>query len=122
MTELSLDQALKLAAAVLAEGRRIECSPLTVAVLDPGGHLRAFCREDGSGILRPEIATGKAYGALGMGVGSRTLARLAEPLSASRIGIWQDTLTSKDLAEAEQFVADRGLTDVYQQCFAEAGS
>lgn len=78
MSELSLDQALKLASGVLAEGRRSECAPLTVAVLDPGGHLRAFCREDGSGILRPEIATGKAYGALGMGVGSRTLARLAE--------------------------------------------
>jgi hypothetical protein len=63
--------------------------------------------------LRVLGATGKA---------SSTLARLAEPLSASRIGIWQDTLTSKDLAEAEQFVADRGLTDVYQKCFAEAGS
>jgi hypothetical protein len=61
--------------------------------------------------LRVLKATGKA---------SSTLARLSEPMSVSRIGIWQDTLTSNDLSEAEQCVADRGLTDVYQRCFAEA--
>jgi uncharacterized protein GlcG (DUF336 family) len=43
-------------------------------VLDAGGHLVAFKREDKSGILRFEIAFGKAWGALGMGFGSRTLA------------------------------------------------
>jgi uncharacterized protein GlcG (DUF336 family) len=48
-------------------------------VLDAGGHLIALKREDGSGILRPQIALGKAWGALGMGVSSRTLSkRLAE--------------------------------------------
>ena len=41
--------------------------PLTVAVLDAGGHLVALEREDGSGIMRVEIAVGKAYGALGFG-------------------------------------------------------
>src|SRR5690606_6892689 len=40
-------------------------------VLDPGGHYVALQREDNSGIIRVEIATGKAYGALGMGFGSR---------------------------------------------------
>jgi len=45
--------------------------PLTIAVLDGGGHLIAFRRQDGSGILRPEIAIGKAWGALGMGISSR---------------------------------------------------
>ncbi len=78
MPEISLDLAKKLAEEVLAEGRRSECKPLTVAVLDPGGHLKAMFREDGSGILRPEIAIGKAFGALGMGLGSRSLSRLAE--------------------------------------------
>jgi hypothetical protein len=63
--------------------------------------------------LRVLEATGKA---------SSTLARLADPLSASRIGIWQETLTPRDLGGAEKFVADRGLTDVYQQCFEKAGS
>ena len=44
--------------------------PLSVAVLDAGGHLIAFKREDGSGILRAEIAIGKGWGALGMGASS----------------------------------------------------
>lgn len=47
--------------------------PLTVAVLDTGGHLIAFKREDGSGIVRAEVATAKAWGALGMGMASRTM-------------------------------------------------
>jgi uncharacterized protein GlcG (DUF336 family) len=47
-------------------------------VLDPGGHAVALKREDGSGILRPQIAMGKAWGALGMGFASRELARRAE--------------------------------------------
>jgi uncharacterized protein GlcG (DUF336 family) len=48
-------------------------APLAVAVLDSGGHLRAFKREDDAGILRPQIAIGKAWGALGMGMGTRAL-------------------------------------------------
>ena len=60
-----------------ASSRR--CAPLTVAVLDDGGHLKAFAREDSAGILRPQIAVGKARGALGTGVGTRALAkRLAD--------------------------------------------
>src|SRR5262249_32064830 len=49
--------------------------PLAVAVLDSGGHLVAFKREDGCGLLRAEIAQGKARGALGMGIPSRTIAQ-----------------------------------------------
>jgi uncharacterized protein GlcG (DUF336 family) len=48
---------------------------MAVAVLDAGGHLKAFAREDGAGIIRPQIAVGKAWGALGMGMGSRAFAR-----------------------------------------------
>ena len=47
--------------------------PLTVVVLDAGGHVVALKRQDGSGILRVDIATGKAWGALGMGIPSRTI-------------------------------------------------
>ena len=74
---LTLAQATAIVEAALAKGREIDCKPLGVAVLDAGGHLKAFAREDGAGILRPEIATGKAWGALGMGAGSRSLAKLA---------------------------------------------
>jgi uncharacterized protein GlcG (DUF336 family) len=47
--------------------------PLAVAVLDAGGNLVAFKREDGSGVLRYDIAVGKAAGALGMGMSSRQI-------------------------------------------------
>ncbi|MGI9372564.1 MAG: GlcG/HbpS family heme-binding protein, partial [Hyphomicrobiales bacterium] len=47
--------------------------PVTVAVLDAGGHLVALAREDGTSSLRPEIARGKAHGAIAMGLGSRAL-------------------------------------------------
>jgi len=73
MTKLNLDQASTIVDAALAKGKETECQPLTVAVLDAGGHLVALKRQDGSGILRPEIATGKAWGALGMGIPSRVL-------------------------------------------------
>ena len=55
----------------VARGHQME--PMSVAVLDTGGHLIVFKREDGSGILRAQIAMGKAWGALGMGASSRLL-------------------------------------------------
>lgn len=75
---LDLDTALAIASAVLSVRRHRGHRPLTVAVLDPGGHVVVLQREDGSGILRPQIAVGKALGALGMGFGTRELARLAQ--------------------------------------------
>ncbi len=73
MTALTLDQASLIIDAVFEKARETGCKPLTVAVLDAGGHPVAFMRQDKSGILRPEIAFGKAYGALGFGLGSREL-------------------------------------------------
>lgn len=70
---VTLAQASIIVDAVLRKGRDTQCAPLSVAVLDSGGHLVAFKREDTSGILRFDIAFGKAWGALGMGLGSRTL-------------------------------------------------
>ena len=75
---ITLEQAEEVAAATLAHGRSVGAAPLTVAVLDAGGHLVALKREDGSGILRPQIACGKAWSALGMGFSSRELGRRAE--------------------------------------------
>jgi uncharacterized protein GlcG (DUF336 family) len=72
---ITLRQATTVVEAALRKGREMGCAPLAVAVLDDGGHLKAFAREDGAGIVRPQIAIGKAWGALGMGLGSRTLAR-----------------------------------------------
>ncbi len=47
--------------------------PLAVAVLDAGGNTVSFRREDGCGVLRHDIALGKAWGALGMGMATRQI-------------------------------------------------
>jgi uncharacterized protein GlcG (DUF336 family) len=70
---VTLEEALAIAQGTLAAGRARGAQPLTVMVLDAGGHIVVCLREDGSGIIRREIAEGKAYGALGMGIASRTL-------------------------------------------------
>src|SRR5499426_3962057 len=74
MSVVTLAQASTIVDVALKTGRDTKCAPLSVAILDAGGHLVAFKREDKSGILRFDIAFGKAWGALGMGFGSRTLA------------------------------------------------
>jgi uncharacterized protein GlcG (DUF336 family) len=74
---LTLAQASTIVDVALKKGRDTDCAPLTVAVLDAGGHLVALKREDRSGILRFDIAFGKAWGALGMGFGTRELSERA---------------------------------------------
>jgi uncharacterized protein GlcG (DUF336 family) len=74
----TLAQAEAIAAATLEHGRTVGAAPLTVAVLDAGGHLVVLKRADGSGILRPQIAQAKAWTALGMGVSSREVGLRAE--------------------------------------------
>jgi uncharacterized protein GlcG (DUF336 family) len=74
---VTLSQASTIVDVALKKARETNLAPLTVAVLDAGGHLVAFKREDKSGILRFDIAFAKAWGALGMGFGSRTLASRA---------------------------------------------
>ena len=73
MTALTLDAAREIVAAARAEGREMGLKPLTVAVLDAAGNIKALEREDGASNMRPDIAVGKANGALAMGLGSRAL-------------------------------------------------
>ena len=72
-SSLSLNAATDIVDGALAAAREHGMEALSVAVLDAGGHLVAFKREDGAGHLRPEVAMGKAWGALGMGAAGRTL-------------------------------------------------
>jgi uncharacterized protein GlcG (DUF336 family) len=74
MTILRLEVASRIVEGALKRATELALKPLTVAVLDGGGHLIAFKRQDHSGILRPDIAVGKAWGTLGMGAGGRSLA------------------------------------------------
>ena len=66
IAETIVDEALK-------AGGEARLLPLTVAVLDVGGNIVLLKRQDGSGVLRADIAIGKAWGALGMGISSRTI-------------------------------------------------
>jgi uncharacterized protein GlcG (DUF336 family) len=77
MPALTLHHAQTIVAGALRKGRELGLKPLTVAVLDAGGHAVALVREDGASSLRPAIAIGKASGALGLGVSSRTIAEMA---------------------------------------------
>ena len=72
-TSMPLKTAETIVDAALAAGAEAGLLPLTVAVLDVGGHIVLLKRQDGSGNLRADIAIGKAFGALGMGISSRTI-------------------------------------------------
>ncbi len=78
MSNITLEQARAIIAGTLAEGHTQGFMPLSVVVLDAGGHLTAFEREDGSANKRFEIAYGKAHGCISIGKGGRWLEMMSE--------------------------------------------
>lgn len=74
---ISLEQANAIAAAAFAKGAELKLKPLSVVVLDAGGHPIAFQRQDGASSLRFAIAAGKASGALALGISSRKIQDMA---------------------------------------------
>jgi uncharacterized protein GlcG (DUF336 family) len=78
MAIFKLATAEKIIATAIDEARRRKLAPLALAVLDAGGHLVAFKREDGASFARFDIAYGKAWGALGMGFGTSELVTRAD--------------------------------------------
>lgn len=78
MTTLSLAQANAIVDAALRAAREAGHQPMAVVVLDAAGHLKAAQREDGASMFRVDVATGKAWAAVGMGAASRTLAQRAK--------------------------------------------
>jgi len=77
MSDLTLETAQTIAEATLKTGREKGFKPLAVVVYDARGALKALLAEDGTSLKRAEIAMGKAYGALALGVGSRALHKMA---------------------------------------------
>jgi len=77
MCGLTLQDADAVVQGALAKARELNCSPMTVAVVDAGGAAIVLKREDGSGVLRPDIAFAKAWGPIGMGIGGRAMAKRA---------------------------------------------
>jgi uncharacterized protein GlcG (DUF336 family) len=78
MADLTLDVARKILDTALAKGVEKKLKPLVVTVLDARGCVKASAAQDGTSLLRSEIAHGKAYGALAMGMGSRALFQRAQ--------------------------------------------
>ncbi|GJL82424.1 MAG: hypothetical protein DHS20C01_20580 [marine bacterium B5-7] len=77
-TVLSLQSAQKIIDTSLTKGHELKLKPLTVVVLDTSGAIKACAREDNATSLRPDIAMGKASGALSMGVSSRALGEMSQ--------------------------------------------
>jgi len=77
MSDLTLAAAQTIITAGLAEARAKKMKPLGIAVLDARGALKAYGAEEGTSLERATIAQGKAYGSLAMGLGSRTIGKMA---------------------------------------------
>ena len=78
MAELTLEIARKILDVALAKGIEKKLKPLVVTVLDARGCVKISAAQDGTSLLRSEIAHGKAYGALALGMGSRALFQRAQ--------------------------------------------
>lgn len=75
---ITIEQARTIISNAFAKGADNGMQPLAVVVLDAGGHLKAFERQDGASFGRFDVGHGKAFGAIAMGLGSRTLHAAAE--------------------------------------------
>lgn len=78
MPELSLSKARSIVRGTIKKGRELELKPLSVVILDTGGHVKAFEREDGASPGRFEIARGKAYGVIMTGMTGTALRERAD--------------------------------------------
>ncbi len=90
---ITLEQASKIIDGALAKAREAKMNPITIAIVDDGGNLKAMKREDGRGAaMRPQIALGKAFAAVGMGRSTRALQDMAQQrpwFSASLVSVAQ---------------------------------
>lgn len=77
MTDLTLDTARKILDASLAKAAEMKLKPMAMVVLDARGAYKASVAQDGTSLMRNEVAHGKAYGALALGLGSRALFKRA---------------------------------------------
>ncbi len=78
MADLTLETARKIMDAALAKAGELKLKPLVITILDARGAVKLTAAQDGTSLMRAEIAHGKAYGALAMGMGSRALFQRAQ--------------------------------------------
>ncbi len=79
---LTLEEANTIATTARTEARRLDLAPICVAVLDAAGTTKAIQTEDRVALMRPQIATAKAWGSLGLGFSTRTFTAMADGMSA----------------------------------------
>ena len=77
MDELTLVAAQLITATAQDHARNAGLKPLAIAVLDARGALKSFIAEDGTSLKRGEVAHGKAFGAVALGLGSRSIFKRA---------------------------------------------
>lgn len=75
LTSAHAEQIIKYA---FKKAEELNLAPLTVVIVDTGGHMKAMHRADSATFFRPQIAFGKAWGAIAMGMDSRTLFSMGE--------------------------------------------
>lgn len=75
---ITLAEAERIIDAILQRARELSCRPMSAVVVEPGGPVKAFKKEDGSSMLRFEMAFGKAYAALALGRHSSLVRQRAE--------------------------------------------
>src|SRR5256885_1850806 len=78
MPNLTLKQANTVIEKALERGRAMKIKPLAVVVLDDAGNVKAAQREDGASMFRFDVALGKAWASVAMGVSSRALLKRAK--------------------------------------------
>ena len=78
MSTITLDLANRIIDAILRRAAEIDCRPISVIVVEPGCKVKAFQKEDGSSMIRFEMAFGKAYAALALGRSSKLVHVRAE--------------------------------------------
>lgn len=78
MSELTLSTAQTIIAEAISQARNLKLKPLSIVVLDARGAVKLAVSEDGTSLRRYEVAHGKAYGALALGFGSRSLRKRAK--------------------------------------------
>jgi len=78
MPALDLITSNNIISQAIEKAREMKIKPVSVVVLDESGHLKAMQREDGASMFRFDVATGKAWAAVAMGVSSRALAERAK--------------------------------------------
>src|ERR1700752_2950876 len=127
MTAITLAQADRLIDAVLRRGAELDCRPLSVIVVEPGCKVKAFKKEDGSSMIRFEMAYGKAYAALAMGRSSKLVRVRAEEkpifmrylISASGDQIFPEGGGLQIRNEAGEVIGAVGVTGDTEDCDEE---